>query len=82
MKNFLQVISTALLIVFVMAMVDRNNLALPKFLLPPMIGLIIASLNCSLAYNSGLAMNPARDLGPRLFTLVAGWGSGVFRFMI
>jgi len=28
--------------------------------------------------NSGCAMNPARDLGPRLFTAIAGWGMEVF----
>ncbi|KAG1689386.1 hypothetical protein DVH05_002307 [Phytophthora capsici] len=30
------------------------------------------------AMNTGLAINPARDLGPRLFMLCAGWGSRVF----
>ncbi|TNN67014.1 Aquaporin-3 [Liparis tanakae] len=31
-----------------------------------------------MGFNSGYAVNPARDLGPRLFTAVAGWGTEVF----
>ena len=31
-----------------------------------------------LRYNSGYAINPARDLGPRIFTLIGGWGTQVF----
>lgn len=43
------------------------------------VGALIASIVFSLGYTTGAAMNPARDLMPRLFTLMAGWGTETFR---
>jgi len=36
-------------------------------------------IGMTMGFNCGYAINPARDLGPRLFTLLAGWGGEVFR---
>jgi glycerol uptake facilitator-like aquaporin len=36
-------------------------------------------IGMTFGFNAGYAINPARDLGPRLFTAVAGWGGEVFR---
>ncbi|XP_025066323.1 aquaporin-9 isoform X2 [Alligator sinensis] len=73
-----QVMSTAFLLLGVFAIFDTKNIGVPKGLEPIAVGLLILALTCSLAMNSGCAMNPARDLGPRLFTLIAGWGTEVF----
>ena len=50
----------------------------PKQSVPLFVGVTVLGLGLSLGYNTGCAINPARDLGPRVFTLVAGWGPGVF----
>jgi glycerol uptake facilitator-like aquaporin len=43
------------------------------------VGLIVVVIGMTFGFNAGYAINPARDLGPRLFTAVGGWGSEVFR---
>jgi len=43
------------------------------------LGLIITVLSIAFGYNTGTAMNPARDLGPRLMVLAVGNGGDVFR---
>ncbi|XP_009934187.1 aquaporin-9 [Opisthocomus hoazin] len=73
-----QVLATALLLLGIFAIVDTRNNGTPKGLEPIAIGLLVTSLAFSLALNSGGVMNPARDLGPRLLTAIAGWGTEVF----
>jgi glycerol uptake facilitator protein len=43
-----------------------------------MIGLLVAVIGASMGYLEAWAINPARDLGPRIFAYVAGWGSSAF----
>ncbi|CAO2634412.1 Aqp9 [Lemmus lemmus] len=74
----LQVLSTMFLLLIVFAIFDSRNMGVPRGLEPLVIGLLIISLSCSLSLNTGCAMNPARDLSPRLFTALAGWGFEVF----
>jgi MIP family channel proteins len=73
-----QVVGTALLVGGVMLLVDQRNAAPPAWLLPPLVGALVVAIGMSFGFNAGYAINPARDLGPRLFTALAGWGPAVF----
>lgn len=68
-----QVLGTALLLFLVMAVTDENNLQAPPWLSPLLVGLIVVAIGISFGGMHGYAINPARDFGPRLFTVVAGF---------
>ncbi|XP_063345268.1 aquaporin-3-like [Pelmatolapia mariae] len=75
---FDQIIGTAALIVCILAIVDPYNNPIPQGLEAFTVGFVVLVIGLSMGFNSGYAVNPARDLGPRLFTAIAGWGSEVF----
>lgn len=62
----------------VLAIVDPYNNPVPRGLEAFTVGLVVLVIGTSMGFNSGYAVNPARDFGPRLFTAIAGWGSEVF----
>jgi glycerol uptake facilitator protein len=66
---FDQVVGTAFLIGLILAIVDNQ----PPSLQPLLIGLVVVAIGVSWGGMHGYAINPARDFGPRLFTLVAGF---------
>ncbi|MGW4563897.1 MIP/aquaporin family protein [Streptomyces sp. NPDC004561] len=70
-----QIVGTAFLVMFVVAVIDLRNQAVKANLGPLIIGFAVAAIGMSFGANAGYAINPARDFGPRLFTWVAGWGS-------
>ncbi|XP_069492108.1 aquaporin-3-like isoform X2 [Ambystoma mexicanum] len=73
-----QVIATAALLICILAIVDEKNNAAPAGLQPFVIGLMVLLVGLGMGFNCGYPINPARDLGPRLFTAIAGWGLEVF----
>lgn len=75
-----KVLGTGILIVGILAIVDTRNKGVPAGLEPIAVGLLILVIGLSMGVNCGIPLNPARDLGPRLFTYVAGWGPEVFRY--
>jgi glycerol uptake facilitator protein len=70
---FDQVVGTALLVGLIFAVVDKLNAQPGANLAPIVVGLIIVVIGISFGGMNGYAINPARDLGPRLFAVVAGF---------
>uniref|UniRef100_A0A0M3HU44 Aquaporin n=1 Tax=Ascaris lumbricoides TaxID=6252 RepID=A0A0M3HU44_ASCLU len=62
-----QIMGTAFLCICVSLITDKNN-KIPDHLQPLLIGLLVALIGMSVGMNCGYAINPARDLGPRIFT--------------
>ena len=70
---FDQLVGTALLVGLILAITDPRNRPAPPGLHPLLIGLVVVAIGVSWGGMHGYAINPARDLGPRLFTLAAGF---------
>jgi glycerol uptake facilitator protein len=70
---FDQVVGTALLVGLILAVVDKFNAQPGSNLAPVIIGLIVLAIGISFGGMNGYAINPARDLGPRIFAVVAGF---------
>lgn len=73
-----EITGTALLIIIVFAVIDLMNIPPKANLGPVIIGFGVMAIGMSFGANSGYAINPARDFGPRLFTEFAGWGKAAF----
>jgi MIP family channel proteins len=73
-----QIVGTALLVAVIFGISDSRNSPAPAGVAPIVVGLLVVAIGAAFGFNSGYAINPARDFGPRLFTFVAGWGGAVF----
>ena len=68
-----QIIGTAILVLLVLAVTDARNSAPLANLTPFIVGLIVVAIGMALGANAGYAINPARDLGPRLASFLTGF---------
>jgi len=68
-----QIIGTALLLAMILAITDERNQPPGSNLAPLHVGLVVVAIGMSFGGMHGYAINPARDFGPRLFTVVAGF---------
>ncbi|CAF3952176.1 unnamed protein product [Rotaria sordida] len=74
-----QVVSTACLMIFIMALAHDCNHMISEVAKPFAFTIFVTIMTCAFSVNAGAALNPARDFGPRLFgAFVYGWNN-VFR---
>ena len=70
-----EVIGTTMLLLVIFCTTDPNNKDRPQILTAATIGLTITMLISLLGPLTMACFNPARDLGPRLFSSIAGWNA-------
>ncbi len=71
-----EIILTAFLLFGIFAITEQFNEMAPQANSGALIiGLLVAAIGASMGYLEAWAINPARDLGPRVFAYFAGWGA-------
>ncbi|KAM7023688.1 aquaporin-7-like [Acridotheres tristis] len=75
---FTEFTATVMLILGVLVIHDEKNNAAIKGAQPMLTGMLVLGIGLGMGLNTGYAINPSRDLPPRIFTAIAGWGTDVF----
>jgi len=70
-------VGTALLVGLIFAIVDVRNQPVQANLNPLIIGILIVAIGASFGANTGYAINPARDFGPRLWIAIVSGGASL-----
>jgi len=65
---------SAILIIGILAVTDKRNAAPSPGLLPMALFFIVLGIGAAMGMNTSYALNPARDLGPRILTALVGYG--------
>lgn len=73
-----QTIATFSMMFGVMVLTSPKN-GMPNYLHPILLALLIVGHVVAFGLNCGATLNPARDIGPRLFQLVSGYGIDAFK---
>src|SRR5215469_10041890 len=70
-------VGTALLVGLILTIVDIRNQPVQANLNPLIIGILIVAIGSSFGANTGYAINPARDFGPRLWIAIVSGGASL-----
>ena len=73
-----EVLGTAILLLVIFCVTDERNKGHPRVLTAATIGLTVTLLISLLGPLTMACFNPARDLAPRVFASLAGWGTVPF----
>ncbi|KAM5541376.1 hypothetical protein V8D89_004930 [Ganoderma adspersum] len=77
---FEEFLGTVILVIVVCTICDPRNSPAPPGLGPLVLFVTMLGISASFGMQTGFAINPARDLGPRLLTAMVGYGAPVFTF--
>jgi len=77
---FDEFLGTFVLLLVVFAITDKRNGPPPAGLVPLVVFIAILGIGVAFGMQTGFAINPARDLGPRIMTAMVGYGRQVFDF--
>ena len=70
-----ELVGTAILVLVIFCVTDERNAARPQILTAATIGLTVTLIISLIGPLTMAALNPARDLAPRIFSSLAGWRS-------
>jgi len=76
---FHEFVATGVLIMLLFAMTDKRNMAIGTHMLPIALFVVVLGYGTSFGMQS-YGLNPARDLGPRLFLSMAGYGKELWTY--
>ncbi|KAI6147149.1 major intrinsic protein superfamily membrane channel protein [Pisolithus tinctorius] len=77
---FAEFLGAAMLLISIFAATDKRNGPTPVWLVPATVFMAALGIGIALSMETGAAVNPARDLGPRILTAMVGYGKDVFTF--
>ncbi|QIQ41893.1 MAG: aquaporin family protein [Buchnera aphidicola (Microlophium carnosum)] len=72
----IEIFSTALFMIILLELNNRNNSYFlhNRSIVPILIGLLVCMINLVINPLNNISLNPARDLGPKIFLSLTGWG--------